>query len=240
MAPGGSRTEASSFRICRCGRRCASALWADLLASVKAVGLCFRRRARPAAATIVRSDAAGIDETVGIGIDPPPQLAYPRHQQDPADALMATTMPSPTPPERGAGLPVGPRRHVPPAPSPLRQLRAVRRARGSRTTAVRRCSSTSTAYARRGRRHAAGADGRQADEDRRSAPGRARRACCQIASGWPPTKPQTSRLRPRPTTCWRRRRSKASPSERRCSPVHETSGGGALLEGERRPVLRQP
>jgi glycosyltransferase involved in cell wall biosynthesis len=25
---------------------------------------------------------------VGIGIDPPPQLAYPRHQQDPADALL--------------------------------------------------------------------------------------------------------------------------------------------------------
>jgi glycosyltransferase involved in cell wall biosynthesis len=27
------------------------------------------------------------EEVVGIGIDPPPQLSYPRHQQDPADTL---------------------------------------------------------------------------------------------------------------------------------------------------------
>jgi glycosyltransferase involved in cell wall biosynthesis len=35
------------------------------------------------------------EEVVGIGIDPPPQLAYPRHQQDPADSLV--------PDDEGAG-----------------------------------------------------------------------------------------------------------------------------------------
>jgi glycosyltransferase involved in cell wall biosynthesis len=61
-------------------------LWADLLTSVRAVGLVSD------AERILLHDCVGvrprIDETVGIGIDPPPQLSYPRHQQDPADALM--------------------------------------------------------------------------------------------------------------------------------------------------------
>jgi glycosyltransferase involved in cell wall biosynthesis len=60
-------------------------LWADLLTSVRAVGLVSD------AERAVLHDYVGvrprIDETVGIGIDPPPQLSYPRHQQDPADTL---------------------------------------------------------------------------------------------------------------------------------------------------------
>jgi len=61
-------------------------LWADLLTSVRAVGLVSDAERR------LLHDYVGvrarIDETVGIGIDPPPQLSYPRHQQDPADALI--------------------------------------------------------------------------------------------------------------------------------------------------------
>ena len=60
-------------------------LWADLLTSVRAVGL-----VSDAERTLLH-DYVGVrprtDETVGIGIDPPPQLSYPRHQQDPADTL---------------------------------------------------------------------------------------------------------------------------------------------------------
>jgi glycosyltransferase involved in cell wall biosynthesis len=33
---------------------------------------------------------SGSDEVVGIGIDPPPRQAYPRHQQDPADTVAST------------------------------------------------------------------------------------------------------------------------------------------------------
>lgn len=60
-------------------------LWADLLTSVRAVGLVSD------AERVLLHNYVGvrprIDETVGIGIDPPPQLSYPRHQQDPADTL---------------------------------------------------------------------------------------------------------------------------------------------------------
>jgi glycosyltransferase involved in cell wall biosynthesis len=60
-------------------------LWRDLLTSVRAVGLVSD------AERDLLHDYVGvrprIDETVGIGIDPPPQLSYPRHQQDPADTL---------------------------------------------------------------------------------------------------------------------------------------------------------
>ena len=61
------------------------ALWNDILTSVRAVALFSDAERR----LLTRYVAARprIEETVGIGIDPPPQLSYPRHQQDPADAL---------------------------------------------------------------------------------------------------------------------------------------------------------
>jgi len=68
------------------------ALWTDVLNSVRAVGLFSDAERR----LLTRYLAARprIDETVGIGIDPPPQLSYPRHQQDPADAVIADDEPS--------------------------------------------------------------------------------------------------------------------------------------------------
>jgi glycosyltransferase involved in cell wall biosynthesis len=63
------------------------ALWTDLLNSVKAVAL-FSDAERQLLTRYVAARPR-IDETVGIGIDPPPQLSYPRHQQDPADTIVA-------------------------------------------------------------------------------------------------------------------------------------------------------
>jgi len=61
-------------------------LWADLLSSVRAIGLMSEAERR------LLVDYVGIqpqsDDVVGIGIDPPPQLSYPRHQQDPNDAVV--------------------------------------------------------------------------------------------------------------------------------------------------------
>jgi glycosyltransferase involved in cell wall biosynthesis len=62
-------------------------LWADLLSSVPAVGL-FAASEHHLLRHYVGA-AARVEEMVGIGIDPPPQLTYPRHQQNPADALLA-------------------------------------------------------------------------------------------------------------------------------------------------------
>jgi glycosyltransferase involved in cell wall biosynthesis len=61
-------------------------IWKEIVESAGGVGLfsaaeriCLRYLGAEAQA----------EEVVGIGVDPPPQLAYPRHQQDPADALVA-------------------------------------------------------------------------------------------------------------------------------------------------------
>jgi len=61
------------------------ALWKEILESVRAIGFLSefeRRLTRQYVGAEVQTE-----EVVGIGIDPPPQLAYPRHQQDPADTL---------------------------------------------------------------------------------------------------------------------------------------------------------
>jgi glycosyltransferase involved in cell wall biosynthesis len=60
-------------------------LWPDLLASVKAVG--FVSEAERHLMNRYLRATPQAEEVVGIGIDPPPQLTYPRHQQDPADAV---------------------------------------------------------------------------------------------------------------------------------------------------------
>jgi glycosyltransferase involved in cell wall biosynthesis len=59
-------------------------LWADLLSSAGALGL-FCEAERQMLRQYVRVSMP--EEIVGIGIDPPPQQSYPRHQRDPADAL---------------------------------------------------------------------------------------------------------------------------------------------------------
>jgi glycosyltransferase involved in cell wall biosynthesis len=61
-------------------------LWAEMLRTCRAVGLFSESERR-----LMHSYAGARpqhDEIVGIGIDPPPQQAYPRHQQDPADAIV--------------------------------------------------------------------------------------------------------------------------------------------------------
>jgi glycosyltransferase involved in cell wall biosynthesis len=67
-------------------------LWADLLSSARAVGY-FSAVERP----LVRSYVGVVpqhEELIGIGVDPPPRLSYPRHQQDPADVITADDDPS--------------------------------------------------------------------------------------------------------------------------------------------------
>ncbi len=62
-------------------------LWNEILASARAVGYVSaseRRLAHDYLRVIPNAE-----ELVGIGIDPPPQQSYPRHQQDPADTLVA-------------------------------------------------------------------------------------------------------------------------------------------------------
>jgi glycosyltransferase involved in cell wall biosynthesis len=61
-------------------------LWSDMVRAVRAIGLLSE-----AERGLMQGYMAGrpqADEAVGIGIDPPPQLSYPRHQQDPADAVV--------------------------------------------------------------------------------------------------------------------------------------------------------
>lgn len=61
-------------------------LWADLIASARGVGL-FSASERPLLQAFMPGSCA-YEETVGIGIEPAPQLTYPRHQQDPNDVLV--------------------------------------------------------------------------------------------------------------------------------------------------------
>jgi glycosyltransferase involved in cell wall biosynthesis len=60
-------------------------LWADLVRSARALGFFSESERRLVHSYIgVRHHQ---EEVVGIGIDPPPQQSYPRHQQDPADTI---------------------------------------------------------------------------------------------------------------------------------------------------------
>jgi glycosyltransferase involved in cell wall biosynthesis len=69
-------------------------IWPDLLASARAIGL-FSSAERRLLRTYVGASTVA-DELIGIGIDPPPQQSYPRHQQDPADTLTADDDEGPT------------------------------------------------------------------------------------------------------------------------------------------------
>ena len=60
-------------------------LWADVLSAPNALGL-FSSAERELLREYVRADVRH-EELVGIGVDPPPQQSYPRHQQDPADEV---------------------------------------------------------------------------------------------------------------------------------------------------------
>ena len=60
-------------------------LWRDLLGTTRGVGL-LSEAERGLLARYIGVHPR-VEEMVGIGIDPPPQLGYPRHQQNPADAL---------------------------------------------------------------------------------------------------------------------------------------------------------
>jgi glycosyltransferase involved in cell wall biosynthesis len=62
-------------------------LWNELFASVRAVGYVSAAERRLVRNYLHATPQA--EELVGIGIDPPPQQSYPRHQQDPADTLVA-------------------------------------------------------------------------------------------------------------------------------------------------------
>jgi glycosyltransferase involved in cell wall biosynthesis len=62
-------------------------LWADVLTSARAVGY-FSNSERKLVHSYV-GVAPQFEEMVGIGVDPPPQQTYPRHQQDPADVITA-------------------------------------------------------------------------------------------------------------------------------------------------------
>ena len=62
-------------------------LWAELLSKVRGVGLLSESERQLLRRYVGVTPQA--EEVVGIGIDPPPQLAYPRHQQDPADVVVA-------------------------------------------------------------------------------------------------------------------------------------------------------
>jgi glycosyltransferase involved in cell wall biosynthesis len=60
-------------------------LWADVLTAARAVGYFANSERR-----LVHSYVGVVpqaEEVIGIGVDPPPQQAYPRHQQDPADVI---------------------------------------------------------------------------------------------------------------------------------------------------------
>jgi len=61
-------------------------LWADLVASTQGLGLFSSSEKALLDAYMPRS--SHYEEAVGIGIEPAPQLAYPRHQQDPNDAVV--------------------------------------------------------------------------------------------------------------------------------------------------------
>lgn len=60
-------------------------LWADVLGTPRAVGY-FSNSERRLVHSYV-GVTPQFEEVIGIGVDPPPQQSYPRHQQDPADVI---------------------------------------------------------------------------------------------------------------------------------------------------------
>jgi len=62
-------------------------LWEEVLSAPRALGF-FSPAERRLARWYLRV-IPQFEETVGIGVDAPPQQSYPRHQQDPADTLVA-------------------------------------------------------------------------------------------------------------------------------------------------------
>jgi glycosyltransferase involved in cell wall biosynthesis len=62
-------------------------LWADVLTTCRGVGYFSSSERRLVHSYI--GVAPQSEEIVGIGVDPPPQQTYPRHQQDPADVITA-------------------------------------------------------------------------------------------------------------------------------------------------------
>jgi len=67
-------------------------LWADLIRATRGLGFFSESERRLLHAYVgVRHHC---EEVVGIGIDPPPQQSYPRHQQDPADVIAGDNEPT--------------------------------------------------------------------------------------------------------------------------------------------------
>lgn len=60
-------------------------LWPDLMQSVRGLGFFSETERRLLHSYVGIRHAC--EEVVGIGVDPPPQQAYPRHQQDPNDTI---------------------------------------------------------------------------------------------------------------------------------------------------------
>ena len=75
------------FPYLRLDRSLRFSLWNEIIGRARGIGYlseCERRLARG-----FFNRPAGAEETVGIGVDAPPQQAYPRHQQDPNDSMPA-------------------------------------------------------------------------------------------------------------------------------------------------------
>jgi glycosyltransferase involved in cell wall biosynthesis len=92
-------------------------LWEEVLSTPRALGFLSATERRLARAYVRVTPQ--FEETVGVGVDPPPHESYPRHQQDPADTLAededgARVRPSDDEPEQiyleGRGIPFR-RRH---------------------------------------------------------------------------------------------------------------------------------
>lgn len=61
-------------------------LWSDVISSTRGLG--FFSSAERTLLEAFMPGASPYEETVGIGIEPPQQLTYPRHQQDPNDVVV--------------------------------------------------------------------------------------------------------------------------------------------------------
>ncbi len=72
------------YLLCRHSLR--FSLWSDLISSTRGVGL-FSSAELPLLRAFMPGSSP-YEEMVGIGIEPAPQLTYPRHQQDPNDVVV--------------------------------------------------------------------------------------------------------------------------------------------------------
>jgi glycosyltransferase involved in cell wall biosynthesis len=103
------------FPYLQCEPSLRFSLWSDMVASTRGIGL-FSAAEAPLLKAFMPGSST-YEETVGVGIEPAPQLAYPRHQQDPNDVVVPEDEGLPdqdaTPPEEylsGRGVPFR-RRH---------------------------------------------------------------------------------------------------------------------------------